>query len=280
MNDILARFGLDWTVSKSHVFTSDNVAVKGWRAIRRDDNGKVLHMARKRYNVLQNRELLEVFEPFPELTIDNGGEFHEGTRVYLQATVTETEITDGDRLRNYLTAINTHNGNGGGFGFIDTRVACENTCAAALRETDFRIVHKRDMRQRYRDGIELLKLQHEAFQARVTEYRRMARTGLTREQWEEFKRALVPPKPSELVLTGEGTVKEKTSRQPRAWNALDESYRNAPGATPGNRWGAFNAVTYWLDHARGRDRESSRVASWFGPDAAKVRNRAFELLTN
>jgi len=39
----------------------------------------------------------------------------------------------------------------------------------------------------------------------------------------------------------------------------------------GTWWSALNAVTYFVDHKAGRDRNASLTSAWFGPRAATKR---------
>lgn len=49
--------------------------------------------------------------------------------------------------------------------------------------------------------------------------------------------------------------------------------RTQPGAelSEGTWWSALNAVTYYVDHKAGRDRDSSLQAAWFGGRAVTKR---------
>jgi hypothetical protein len=61
----------------------------------------------------------------------------------------------------------------------------------------------------------------------------------------------------------------------RTVNRLIEIVDTQPGAdmktSKGTWWGAFNAVTYYVDHKAGRNRDASLTSAWFGPRAALKR---------
>jgi hypothetical protein len=44
----------------------------------------------------------------------------------------------------------------------------------------------------------------------------------------------------------------------------------------GSYWGAYNAVTDWLDHTRGKSEESRLHSSWFG-EGRIIRERALQV---
>jgi hypothetical protein len=61
----------------------------------------------------------------------------------------------------------------------------------------------------------------------------------------------------------------------------DEVYNcihTQPGAkmSEGTWWSALNAVTYYVDHKAGRDRDASLQSAWFGPRAA-LKRKALDL---
>jgi hypothetical protein len=51
-----------------------------------------------------------------------------------------------------------------------------------------------------------------------------------------------------------------------------------PGAEmfPGSAWQAYNAVTYYVDHERGRTRDSALNSAWFG-EGAQLKQSALDL---
>jgi len=58
-----------------------------------------------------------------------------------------------------------------------------------------------------------------------------------------------------------------TEKMPRAYEKIENAFHVAPGAEMAGStvWGAYNAVTYWLDHERGQSDQSRMNSSWFGP---------------
>jgi hypothetical protein len=72
-------------------------------------------------------------------------------------------------------------------------------------------------------------------------------------------------------------------KKPRAYPQILDAYYNAPGAmlggVHGTYWGAYNAVTDWVDHTRGRrkdDAETRLDSAWFG-EGERIKRRAYEV---
>jgi hypothetical protein len=71
---------------------------------------------------------------------------------------------------------------------------------------------------------------------------------------------------------------------PRNGQRVMELYHKSPGSdlktASETWWGAFNAVTRFVDHEMGRDRDVSLTSAWFGPRATlkqRARNMAVTL---
>jgi hypothetical protein len=56
------------------------------------------------------------------------------------------------------------------------------------------------------------------------------------------------------------------------------AYKNAPGADPGNGWGALNAVTYFADHIASRTDDKRLTNAWLGKTANQKQKVLAELL--
>ena len=66
----------------------------------------------------------------------------------------------------------------------------------------------------------------------------------------------------------------------RTCENVHELVYTQPGAkmSEGSWWSALNAVTYYVDHKAGRNRDTSLQSAWFGPRAATKR-KALQLAT-
>jgi phage/plasmid-like protein (TIGR03299 family) len=62
---------------------------------------------------------------------------------------------------------------------------------------------------------------------------------------------------------------------PRAWPLIERAFENGPGhdMAGSTAWGAYNSVTYWLDHERGKEGGDRLYSTWYG-SGASIRERA------
>jgi hypothetical protein len=112
-----------------------------------------------------------------------------------------------------------------------------------------------------RDSIDIA---NQTFSVTLEQYRAMAKIGMDSASFKTYVRKVFE-------------VPEAEERMPRAFETLEGLFE---GEAMGSRlagstvWGAYNSVTQWIDHTRGRSDESRFEASHFGA-GAQLRDRAY-----
>lgn len=159
--EVMAKAGLDWTVSKQEIYSKSPVEgdeinvvsdvdhrligndlfmqVPNGYAICRDDNKVPLGIVKARYTPVQN---VEAFKFFDQAIGKNGaiwqtaGAFGYGERIFVSAKLPNDILVKGDPVDNYLVFTNSHDGSTGvKILFTPIRVICQNTLNAAIRNT-------------------------------------------------------------------------------------------------------------------------------------------------
>jgi phage/plasmid-like protein (TIGR03299 family) len=147
--EILEEVGLNWTVSKQSIVTESGIELPDFRAIVRDDIKKPLSVMGAKYQPYQNHELLSLLETVSRktgLSIDNGGMFGNGEKVYIQLKTNDLNMPKGDKVKGYITGINSFDGSTSlGFGNSSVTISCQNTFFAAYREVDSKVRHTENM---------------------------------------------------------------------------------------------------------------------------------------
>ena len=108
-------------------------------------------------------------------------------------------------------------------------------------------------------------------------WRRMAATSIDRHALADFVRATfgIPTWVEAFEAEGDTAKADKASKMPRCWDDLQRLFESGQGAEHhrGTVWGAYNAVTEWVDHERGRSEDTRLASSWWG-EGSKIRERA------
>lgn len=288
---------LPWTVSTRPVryqgaeggaFDTD---AGNLRIIARDDTGAMLGAATKSYQPVQNHQAGEVVEALVAEgaeCIETIGALDGGARCFTLVALDRSgfEVRSGDAVLPYFLLAWGHDGRHPVAGKVTTvRVVCHNTLTAAgfgegrwSKTAGFSFKHHASARLRIDEAREALGLARKAVDATREQYARLAGAAITRDAAAGYF-ADVLPAPADI--TGDAGVNdEKLAR----WNAVQDRllslYEGAGrGAAPGTAWGAYNAVTEYLDHvypvkADGKVSADRQQSVLFGA-YADVRDAAF-----
>jgi phage/plasmid-like protein (TIGR03299 family) len=266
----LVEAGLDFDVEKRPLYLSTGEVVLGHSAVVRTDTNKVLGLVGKKYHPVQNSEAFGVFQQaFDEglLEIEVMGQLDGGSIVWVQAKVVSDPliVVGEDTIRPYILLANSHDGSIAlRAGFTAVRLFCMNQMAAATKRGSLvSMKHTRNINlDSLRDGIAA---GQENLGKVVQSARHLARRNVPNEdKLFEFARRsfdLNPEEPSKL----DEPVQELFE------SGIGSNYK----LTRGSWWAAYNAVTEYLTHHRGRSADNRVKSLWFG-DSSKVVGRALE----
>lgn len=277
---------LDWKIIKSKMWAASPISqpVDDYFALVRDTDKFILGICGKNYVPFQNEEVFGFFDKYTKagkLRLNTAGSLDHGRIIWGLAKVNEFALGN-DRIDGYLLLTQPHIwGKAMTVMFTTVRVVCMNTLTAALAGPGqrFSIPHIRAF------DSELIQSIGEA-------------TGLADERMAEFKdkvtflstvkaeRKEVLQYVAELFDPELKAVIEKSSAQERdiishlqlkrTGGDVFQAIYNSPGSdmetAKGTWWGAFNGVTYTVDHKMGRGRDAAMNKAWFGRNAMIKRN--------
>ena len=258
--------GLDWTVEKSPLYTNFNgeqIRVDRQALIRSSDKS-VLDVVGDDWNPVQNLEAFEFFNDFVaagDMEMHTAGSLKGGRNIWALAKVNDSfEICGDDKVEGFLLFSNPHQyGKSIDVRFTPIRVVCNNTLTMSLNgkvDRMFKMNHRRKF-----DG-DMVKEVLGVSKEKLATYKEMAEflssKRYTNENIVEYFNRVFP------MTTGakkdEGELASRAARQ--AFEVLETQ----PGAeyAKGSWWQAANAVTYSVDHLRGRSADSRMQSAWFG----------------
>ena len=287
--EMLMAAQLDWTVSKRRVHvqsanSTDMLTTDDYFMLVRDSDDQVLGPAGKSYVPVQNAEVFEFFDKFVkagDMTLETAGSLNGGRQVWGLANIRKGfTLPGGDEVQGHLLIAHPHIwGKAMTIMFTPIRVVCNNTLVAALGGAGdrFRFPHVKawdgDVMEAAEQALGLASNQLDDFrqQAEI-----LTKTEYTEKQLNAYLARIFNP-----VAIKDAN---KTKDNPSEWEfdrtqfnrTMDNVFtciRTQPGAelSEGTWWSALNAVTYYVDHKAGRDRDSSLQTAWFGGRAVTKR---------
>jgi phage/plasmid-like protein (TIGR03299 family) len=309
--EAIVAAGLDWEVLEAAVWVplvtaagrlaTDSGATQRasrHKALLRSSDGRILSIVGADYKPLQNAAAFEFFDSFlhqGEAELESAGSLKEGEYVWVLARLRggEGDVSKGDLVQSYLLLWNSHNGTTSvGVQLTLVRVVCWNTLSAARVEgetfgTVVKIRHDQNVEATLKALRETIDCSRSTFELTLDQYRAMRSRGLDAASFKEYVRKVFRPK-EKLLRDAEEAAKAAwgvdgaafevdKDRLPRCYERIEQAFEAGPGAEKAGKtaFGAYNAVTHWLDHERGRSQDRRLVRSWFG-DSRFYRQRAHD----
>ena len=282
--DAFELAGLDWEGDTKPLFTGDGEKVSH-RAAYRVSDGRILGIVGKRWTPLQNRDAFEIFEPLVdagEMVIHTAGSLRNGERIWAlcQLNQDNSEIVAGDEVAKFVLLSNGHDGKlAVHFGFTPIRVVCANTEALARGSKASKLVrvrHSRFVKQNVQDLRNVMNFANQEFEATAEQYRYLASKGINSEDLDKYIK---------IVLgIGEKSADEMTTRSKNIVSSIEDLFESGKGSdivgVRGTYWGAYNAVTEYLNYSKGRTANNRMDSVWFGQNGTmnqKALDTALEL---
>jgi phage/plasmid-like protein (TIGR03299 family) len=265
--------GLDWGVRREQLFTPSGQEAPAF-AIVRDTDQAILGAVGVKYRPLQNREAFNWFAPFlaaGEASLETAGSLAGGSRVWVLAKLNRApmEIAPGDDVEKFLLLSNSHDGSlAVRVGFSPIRVVCNNTLSLAHASQDSQLIRLKHSSgvvtnlENVRDTIDAVNAR---FEATAEQWRRLARKDINQADLRKYV--------SRVLDVGEQPGARLRNMLARIEELFEAGEGNATQHVRGTYWAAYNAVTEWLSHERGRSQDSRLGSLWYG-DGAALNGRA------
>ncbi|MCU0597518.1 MAG: DUF932 domain-containing protein [Desulfobacterota bacterium] len=299
MEEAIEAGGLGWEVEAVGLSTDEEPPspVRTRFAMVRKDRprghpGRVLGVAHKEFNPLQNREGIRIFDSVfgkGKRVYHTGGYLGFGEVIWLLAELPKNIfVTPADRVNTYALFTNSHNGTiAVDFRLTTVRVVCRNTLCLALKGSNTKDVFKQSHQGDYRE----LEAKVSAFFAEtlkaVEEVESRFKAMLDRKFDDDLVKGYIEslfPMPAKPANTDTSSMVAKfyMARVRRVNKArlttaalLNAGMGTEMPGVKGSLWGALNAVLEYADHY---DRNGgSTISSGLFGSAALLKRKAFDL---
>jgi phage/plasmid-like protein (TIGR03299 family) len=278
--DALKHGGLDFDVLKVPIYLDGGVQIPGRHALQRTDTKDVLGLCADMYQPLQNREAFSFFDGVfgkDKARYETAGVLGKGEKIWLLAKLPgDFAVQGNDVVGKWLLLTNGHDTNEPiRARFTPIRVVCQNTLTAALRgkASEVRVQHIGRVPDKLRLAGKLLKeagVYFEDIQAAFQGFskRQLKAEGLRKYALDVIAADRAPGvKFEDLHPVTRNRVIEIEKRHESGRGTDMKGVR-------GTLWGAYNAVTEWIDHDRAEGRDLGYLIHGGG---ANLKERAFQV---
>lgn len=278
IDQAIVAAGLDWTVSLRPVFTHNDVSgmarIPDYHAVYRTTDHSVLGIVGADYVPLQNRESFTWFQPFldeGEATLETAGSLKKGRRVWVLARIKRDEfaVSGKDEVANYILLSNSHDGSlAVRVGFTPIRVVCNNTlCLAHESKASklLRVRHTTSLQENLAYIREIMNVANAEFQATAEQYQTLASKKIDLSDLERYVRHVFD-------------LKEPSGKNETIVPTVTHLFQHGRGSDLAGPtyWGAYNAVTEYLNYFRGKSQDNRLDSLWFG-NAGEINKKALNV---
>jgi phage/plasmid-like protein (TIGR03299 family) len=270
--------GLGFTVEKMTLKTeTPELSVEGHFATVRTDTLDVLGVVGSRYCLIQNKDAFTTFDALVgegEAIYHTAGVLGKGERIWLLAKLPDyIRVNGNDIVEKYLLLTNSHDGSEVvRVKLTPIRVVCENTLVMALggAEQEVRIRHTAQAESKLKEAHEILGLTNKLYAELEYIFNSMSERHIDGKALVEYVKSIFP-----AVHDSENRSRITQTREKVL--ELAETGRGAE-LSKGTVWGAYNAVTEFVDHYRltSVTDAAGLKSMWFG-SGERIKKQAFKV---
>ncbi len=283
--EAITAAGLDWVVDLEPVFLPDSTGKYNelpYNAVIRQTDKTVYQVAHRTWSPLQNAEAFAFFDKVVgegKAIYHTAGSLKNGSRIWILAKLPDIAIAT-DQTERYILLVNAHDGSIAAAMFrTAVRVVCWNTLQMALDSKNnvqrFYARHTKNIGDRAYEARDILGLSEIWFSEFKERAERMAQLALPAPDMKNYVKFV-------LDIPEKKEIEELYRPTQYAYAKIMELHESGKGQKKirGTQWGAYNAVTNFVDHyrePRGKSKDARLAAVWFGSGAI-LRNRAWSYL--
>lgn len=251
-HEALAAAQLDYEVQKFPLLSTTNgraglISIPDKFCTMRTDSYQPLGIVGNDYEVVQNRDAFAFFDSLVgegEAMYHTAGALGNGERIWILAKMPDfIKVNGADIVEKYVLLTTSHDGSAKiRAKLTPIRVVCENTLKAALgRGSDeVAIMHTPSVHSQLNEAHKLLGLTNELYKELDAVFHSMALRKITNDDLLAYVNKLLPDNPDA----------ERNTRKQKQRDSIVELHETGAGAelARGTLWGAYNAVTEYVDH--------------------------------
>jgi phage/plasmid-like protein (TIGR03299 family) len=278
------------------------------RATFKVGTGEILGVVGPNWHVYQNREAFKFFDPFivsGQAAYETAGQLRGGKRVWILAEITGDPLVivpkADDVIRRYILLSNAHDGTRAIFcGYTPIRVVCANTLSASVDSADsalLKVRHTKKAAEVVNNIGDSMNLINQTFEMTAKMYRELAAKGCDEATLKKYVNLVFAPRRvAKAVATknaadlfvertiakalDKGEAHEETGLAaeelrslvyPKIAELFEGGRGNDLPGVKGTLWAAYNSISEYIVHERGKDAASRLDGAWFGH--GKVQNQ-------
>ncbi len=281
VNEILVNNNLDFRIEKEMLLSATGRPTP-YYGLFNSKSGECINSVKEGYTVSQNDEVIELvlrgMEGFGELSVQKAGSLNGGRKVFVQLAVEGLQKVGDERIKRYVTIIDSNDGSTGlGVSIGELVMSCQNQFYKFYKNSQSKLKHTASLTQRIKEMPYLIETVLSENMRLTETYKQFQSTEITKGLADEMVKNL-------LGFDRLMSIKKEAELSTRSLNAMNELYAHIEKETNQkgmNLFGLFSGVTSWVTHSKSAPRrENGREESIMCGTNYKTNNDAFEFTMN
>lgn len=281
VNEILVAHNLDFRIEKEMLLSSTGRPTP-YYGLFNSKSGECLNSVKEGYTVSQNDEIVELvlegMQGFGELSVSKAGALNGGRKVFIQLGIDGMSIVGDERIKRYVTIIDSNDGSTGlSVGIGELVMSCQNQFFKFYKSGQSKLRHTASLNQRIKELPYLIESAL-ANSLKLTEtYKQFQSTEVSKKLADEMVKHI-------LGFDRLMSIKTESELSTRSLNAMETLYNHIEKETNQkgmNMFGLFSGVTSWTTHEKSAPkRENGREESMMSGTNYRTNEQGLEFALN
>jgi len=257
VNEILVAHNLDFRIEKEQLLSATGKPTPFY-GLFNDKTGECINSVKEGYTVSQNDEVVELvlrgMEGFGELSVSKAGSLNGGRKVFIQLGIDGMSIVGSERIKRYVTIIDSNDGSTGlSVGIGELVMSCQNQFFKFYKNGQSKLRHTASLTQRIKELPYLIEMALSESLKLTETYKQFQSTPVTRALADEMVKYI-------LGFDKNMSIKADSELSTRSRNAMESLYNHIEKETNQkglNMFGLFSGVTSWTTHEKSAPRRDN-----------------------
>ena len=281
VSEILVAHNLDFRIEKERLLSATGKETPFY-GLFNDKTGECINSVKEGYTVSQNDEVVELvlngMSGFGELSVSKAGALNGGRKVFIQLGIDGMSIVGDERIKRYVTIIDSNDGSTGlSVGIGELVMSCSNQFFKFYKSGQSKLRHTASLTQRIKEIPMLIEMAL-AESLKLTEtYKQFQSTPITKRLADEMVKYI-------LGFDKTMSIKAESEMSTRSLNSMETLYNHITKETNQkgmNLFGLFSGVTSWTTHEKSAPRrENGREESMITGTNYRTNEQGLEFALN
>jgi phage/plasmid-like protein (TIGR03299 family) len=287
VSEILTANGLDFRIEKAPMYAKNAAGIEvpsPYFGLINSKSNEVINTVKEGYTISQNDEVVEmVLEGMTkfgsDLSVSKAGSLNGGRKVFLQLGIEGDGLVGGDRIKRYVTVIDSNDGSTSlSIGIGDLTMSCANQFFKFYKKGEAKFRHTATLADKIKSIPFLIETALNESLRQVEVYNLLADVDVAERLVHEMVKEVLG---YDREITSMDVLSKKSTR---AINTMDKLYANIQRemAQKGqNLWGLHSGITRFSTHEMSAPkRDNGRIESGLIGNAYNLNQKSLKFATS